>query len=159
MKNLPKKIYLQIGDDCPNGIDFNELVGVSWSRDRINKNDIKFKLEPRKMKKKLFIKAMEALEQQYFNDLETAMYLSKAFPEANPGVFMPDNHFISNALIMLLQEAMNDTELCQCGMSWIEYFMHETNFGMNDNRLEVDVNGKNFPLNNAGDLYDILSKK
>ena len=47
MENVPNKIYLQIGDDCPNDVDFNELVGVSWCSDRINDNDIEFILVPR----------------------------------------------------------------------------------------------------------------
>ena len=47
MENVPKKIYLQIGDDCPNDVDFNELVGVSWCIDRINDNDIEFILVTR----------------------------------------------------------------------------------------------------------------
>lgn len=43
MKNIPKKIYLQIGEDC-DAEDFEKLVGVSWSEDRINNNDIEYKL-------------------------------------------------------------------------------------------------------------------
>jgi hypothetical protein len=42
MKNIPKKIYLQIGEyyiDCI-GEDFNKLEGVTWCANRINKNDI-----------------------------------------------------------------------------------------------------------------------
>ena len=39
MKNLPKKIYLQIGEDCIDK-DFNNLVEVTWCANRINKNDI-----------------------------------------------------------------------------------------------------------------------
>ena len=38
MKNLPEKIYLNLGiDDMPE--DFNELHGVSWADIRINKTD------------------------------------------------------------------------------------------------------------------------
>jgi len=50
MKNIPKKIYLQIGDDCPDAVDFNQLIGVSWCSDRINENDIEFCLVTRKRK-------------------------------------------------------------------------------------------------------------
>ena len=42
MKNLPEKIYLQIGSDCDHDVDFNKLVGVTWNRDRINKNDVEY---------------------------------------------------------------------------------------------------------------------
>ena len=44
MENVPKTIYLQIGEDCPNDVDFNELIGISWCEDKINENDIEFKL-------------------------------------------------------------------------------------------------------------------
>ncbi len=39
MKNLPKKIYLQIGEYCIDE-DFNILEGVTWCGNRIHKNDI-----------------------------------------------------------------------------------------------------------------------
>lgn len=42
MKNIPKKIYLQIGDGCPDDVDFNELRGVTWEVERINDNDIEY---------------------------------------------------------------------------------------------------------------------
>lgn len=44
MKNLPEKIYLQIGEeaDIDDDIDFNELVGVSWCSDKIEKSDVEF---------------------------------------------------------------------------------------------------------------------
>ena len=45
MKNIPKKIYLQVGENCPNDVDFKELSQVTWSNCRINKNDIEFTLE------------------------------------------------------------------------------------------------------------------
>jgi heterodisulfide reductase subunit A-like polyferredoxin len=44
MKNLPEKIYLQIGEeaDIDDNIDFNELVGVSWCSDKIEESDVEF---------------------------------------------------------------------------------------------------------------------
>lgn len=44
MKNLPEKIYLQIGEeaDIDDDIDFNELVGVSWCSDKIEESDVEF---------------------------------------------------------------------------------------------------------------------
>lgn len=41
--NTPIKIYLQIGckdSDCT--IDFNELSAVTWSKDKINNDDIEY---------------------------------------------------------------------------------------------------------------------
>lgn len=42
MKNIPKKIYLQIGDECPDDIDFNDLSlgDITWSIDRVYDSDI-----------------------------------------------------------------------------------------------------------------------
>lgn len=49
MKNIPKRIYLQIGDvtDKDNkNIDFNELSGVCWSSEKIFKTDIEYIRKP-----------------------------------------------------------------------------------------------------------------
>jgi len=52
MKNLPKTIYLQIGEDycCE---DWNEIYSshsITWEVDQINDNDIKYELaEPKKV--------------------------------------------------------------------------------------------------------------
>ena len=42
MKNIPKEIYIQIGDDVSikDNIDFKDLTEVTWSADRINNTDI-----------------------------------------------------------------------------------------------------------------------
>lgn len=42
MKNLPKRIYLNIGDECPDDVDFRDLEEVTWSDERINDNDIEY---------------------------------------------------------------------------------------------------------------------
>jgi len=47
MKNIPKKIYLQVGDLTPDEvaeIDFTDLAEVSWCIDRIYDSDIEFVL-------------------------------------------------------------------------------------------------------------------
>lgn len=44
MTNIPDRIFLQIGEDCPSDADFNELGEVSWCDDRINENDLEYKL-------------------------------------------------------------------------------------------------------------------
>lgn len=46
MKNIPKKIYLQVDPENVKPEDFNELHEVTWSVDRINKNDIEYVLKP-----------------------------------------------------------------------------------------------------------------
>lgn len=45
MNKIPKTIYLQIGDECPDDIDFDKLTEVGWCADKIYKNDIEYKLK------------------------------------------------------------------------------------------------------------------
>lgn len=45
MTNIPKTIYLQIGIDCSDDEDFNDLSEVSWCAERINENDIEYVLK------------------------------------------------------------------------------------------------------------------
>lgn len=42
MKNRPKRIYLQVGNDCPSDVDFSGLSGVSWCNEKIHSNDIEY---------------------------------------------------------------------------------------------------------------------
>ncbi len=42
MINTPKTIYLQIGEGDVN--DFNKLAEVTWCEDKINDNDIEFRV-------------------------------------------------------------------------------------------------------------------
>lgn len=46
MKNLPQKIYLQVDLDgeSTEGVDFNELGGITWCMDRIHDTDIEYVL-------------------------------------------------------------------------------------------------------------------
>lgn len=49
MKNIPKRIYLQIGDLTDKDdrkIDFNELSDVCWSSEKIFSTDIEFIRKP-----------------------------------------------------------------------------------------------------------------
>lgn len=64
MRNVPKKIFIVIGDETniKDDISFNELAGVSWSSERINKTDIEYVLKNKLTKtiikngKKIYIK-------------------------------------------------------------------------------------------------------
>lgn len=51
MKNIPKKIFLQVGDLEDDNVEFSELSDVTWSADRVFKNDIEYILKPAKAKK------------------------------------------------------------------------------------------------------------
>jgi hypothetical protein len=42
IRDVPDKIYLQIGDEIPNSVNFKDLDEVTWCEDRINENDIEY---------------------------------------------------------------------------------------------------------------------
>ncbi|HMI01614.1 MAG TPA: hypothetical protein VK541_03985 [Pedobacter sp.] len=42
MINEPKKIYLQVGPENNEEIDFKDLDEVTWSADRVEESDIKY---------------------------------------------------------------------------------------------------------------------
>ena len=46
-KNAPQKIFLQVGDDCPDDENFVDLFGVSWCAEKINENDLEYILKTR----------------------------------------------------------------------------------------------------------------
>lgn len=106
------------------------------------------------MERELFIDAIEAIEQQISYDIEVSNKLGEAFPNAFPANLLPDNHFICNALIKVLQEEMNDK------LRFIEWFCFETDFGKKSYRLQAfDEFKKLIKINNAGDLYDFLNNR
>lgn len=51
MKNIPERIFLQLGEDADYVNDYNELRTVSFSTDKINDNDIEYKLVGKEDKK------------------------------------------------------------------------------------------------------------
>ena len=60
MNNPPKRIFLQVGDLEDSNIDFAELRDVTWSAERIYKNDVEYILKPAKAKKSVKKMAKEA---------------------------------------------------------------------------------------------------
>jgi len=109
------------------------------------------------MKKETFVEAIEAIEKQIRYDIEVSKKLSEAFPNAYAANLLPDNHFISNMLIKVLKEEMNDNEVCKYGQGWIEWFCFETDFGNESYRLQAfDENKQIIEMNNASDLYEFL---
>ena len=42
MENVPDHIFRVIGEDTPDGCDFNELDEVTWSKERISYKDIEY---------------------------------------------------------------------------------------------------------------------
>lgn len=110
------------------------------------------------MKRETFTEAIEAIAQQIKYDIEISNKLGEAFPGAHTANLLPDNHFVSNALMKVLQEEMNDNEVCKYGLSWIEWFCFETDFG-NESLQAFDENKQPIKMDNAGDLYDFLNNR
>lgn len=105
------------------------------------------------MKKQTFIKAIEALQAQSEHDVKIAKHLGKAFLNAHEANLLPDNHHISNALLQVLQEVMHDAG----GSSWIEYYCYELDYGRENYRIKAyHKDGREIPLSNAGELYELL---
>ena len=111
------------------------------------------------MKKELFIEAIEAIKQQSELDNEISNNLGKAFPNAFSANLLPQNHFLQNALLKVLQTEMNDLKPVECGVSWIEYFCWELNFGAENYRLKVYSKGSEVPMSTAAELYDFLNNR
>ena len=108
------------------------------------------------MEKQTFIDCIEALDNQYKLDISKAELLAKVFKDSTSGNLLPDNHFVTNILIRILQEEFNDKN----SHSWIEYYCYELDFGRENWRLKAyDENKKEIPLSNAEQLYNLLISK
>jgi hypothetical protein len=46
MKNIPKKIYLNLGENIEDFEDFNELGEVTWCVDKVSDGDIEYQRKP-----------------------------------------------------------------------------------------------------------------
>ena len=42
MTNVPEHIFLVIGEETPGNADFNELDGITWSKERVSSKDIEY---------------------------------------------------------------------------------------------------------------------
>ena len=111
------------------------------------------------MKKELFIESIDAIHQQCELDNEISKHLGKAFPQAFEANLLPQNHFLQNALLKVLQTEMNDLENVECGASWIEYFCWELDFGAKNHSLKVYSHGVEVTISNAAELYDFLNNR
>jgi len=132
-------VYMSYGQDL---ISFDKCT-------LINRNIIK---------RETFIEAIEAIQKQLEADIETSNNLGKVFINAHTANLLPDNHILSDALIKVLQENMNDTDFDENGGSWITWFCYELNFGEFSHRLKAYDKDKNvIKMDDAGDLYDFLN--
>jgi hypothetical protein len=111
------------------------------------------------MKRKLFVESIEAIKKQIELDIKISKLLSKAFTDAFEANLMPKNHFLQNQLIKVLQEEMNDLELCEFGQSWIEYFCFDLDFGKKYKKGCVKDNGVDIDFSTASHLHEFLNNR
>ncbi|MRM83388.1 hypothetical protein [Riemerella anatipestifer] len=106
------------------------------------------------MQKQTFIEAIEAIENQDKYDNEVAEALNKAFPDNFKTNLKPNNLFLYKALVMVLNEAMNDVKV-KYGMTHIEWYVWATSLGKHKAHFM-----KKYPIGvkikNAAELYDFL---
>jgi hypothetical protein len=102
------------------------------------------------MEKKVFVETIKAIRKQIELDNKVSTCLGKVFPDVFAPL-LPDNHFLQDALIKLLEIEMNDLT-----DSWIKYFLWELDFGKENYRLKVTQDGKEIKKGSAGELYELL---
>ena len=108
------------------------------------------------MEKQTFIDCVNALEKQTRQDIANSELLAKVFKDSHRANLLPDNHYITNILIRILQEEFKDNT----AHSWIEYYCYELDFGAENWRLKAyDKNKKEIPLSNPEQLYNLLISK
>lgn len=77
MKNTPEKIYLQIGAEGVPVEDYNDLstLDITWCVDRINEDDIEYKLSKQGERKFSLKEALEIAKDYYSFGVDAAMDL------------------------------------------------------------------------------------
>lgn len=105
------------------------------------------------MEKQTFIDCINALEKQTRQDIANSELLAKVFKDSHSANLLPDNHYLTNILIRILQEEFKD----KTAHSWIEYYCYELDFGRENWRLKAyDKNKKEIPLSDPEQLYNLL---
>jgi hypothetical protein len=109
------------------------------------------------MEKELFIRCLDAIQMDVEDERTKAKKLAEVFPNAFSANFIPDKNHLQNALLEVLEVAMNDTVPDEHGNTWIAYFCWELDFGRENYRLTVAKNGQNIPMSNASELWEFLN--
>lgn len=106
-----------------------------------------------KIEKKHFIELIEALGKQADHDARC----NEAFAVILPNDLSPtgyDNHYLTNAIMKVLQEATGDTN----AHSWIEYYCYDLDFGRKyKDGCATDKDGLSIPLNTPEDLWNLVN--
>ena len=103
--------------------------------------------------KELFIETIKSIQKQHEYDVKCAKLINEVYSDAFHANLQYKNHYLSNQLVKILQEFLND----DIEESWIEYFIWDLDFGKNNDRLKAHrADGSEIPLSTAGELYDFL---
>lgn len=79
MKNLPERIYLNLGDGCFDDADFRDLSEVTWSEEKVNDTDVEY------VRKSQWISVDERLPEPdrlvlaHFSDVEPNLCYATAY--------------------------------------------------------------------------------
>jgi hypothetical protein len=104
------------------------------------------------MTKELFIQSINAIEKQYLHDENCARMLGLVYSNLNVPDLLYNNQLIINQIIKILQIEMNDDNF----HSWIEYYIHDLDFGTNRKLKAHRKDGSIIDLSDAAKLYDFL---
>jgi len=119
----------------------------------MNTNDLTQELSKTKMSitKELFIESIEQIQKQRIHDQKC----NQAFQVILPNDFTSGyvNRWVQEQLIKVLKVATNDNYKD----SLIEYFIDELDFGSLYEDVRVKISGKDFKLQTASDLWDLLN--
>lgn len=110
--------------------------------------------KPSVMNKQLFLETIEALQKQDEHDMNCKRAFEVILSEQNDNIITRyDNFIVTNMLIKLLEDAMNDK------WEWIRYFIYRLEFGSKYYKgIALHRNGKAIDLSTASKLYDYLKR-
>ena len=106
------------------------------------------------MDKKTFVGLLEGLKKQMEHDEKCNALLEQVFPDAYC-VFW-DNSAIEEAVIVALEEAMNDKEV-DGGGGLVRYFVYELDFGADSDRKKIIDGSEEICLKTPENLFDYLT--
>ena len=101
--------------------------------------------------KELFVETINEIEKQYIHDCKCAEAFGIIFTDDFISGYK--NHWLQNQLLKILQIAMKDSS------DWTGYYMWELDFGRKWRQGSVTIEGKDFKLQTASDLWDLLNLK
>ena len=101
------------------------------------------------MKKKLFIKIINNIQEEMKRRKEYMFYASKLFPDAFKANLLPNPTFVEQC-IANLEKIAGDTD------EWISWWIWDTDFGVKSNEITFK-DGKKKKIMTVEDLYNLIN--